>query len=246
MRRALSPAWFWPLSRSSDSRSRGRTSRSSSTPRSNSAPDRATSCPETATLSKRRHGSSFTRSRTAGSRCKTFPAGCRRSVGCRRSSSISTRRKPTPQDVVVQKRPHSRAGQIGLAQPLTHIRRTKLPAGTILTRHRRRKSFSRKDVVSGRASSRRLPILAEASRQVREGREHDVHGSRYDSAACGSAISPASGTAPAPASIPVQRSRHRGGQDRTREPPALGTGRGRRTRRKVRRRRATVLQARAA
>lgn len=41
--------------------------------------------------------------------------------------------KPIPQQVVVEEATKLAAGQIGLAQPLTHVRRTTVPAGTILT-----------------------------------------------------------------------------------------------------------------
>lgn len=41
--------------------------------------------------------------------------------------------KPLPQTVVVEEPTRLAAGQIGLAQPLTHVRRTSVPAGTILT-----------------------------------------------------------------------------------------------------------------
>lgn len=41
--------------------------------------------------------------------------------------------KPLPQTVVVDEPTRLAAGQIGLAQPLTHVRRTPVPAGTILT-----------------------------------------------------------------------------------------------------------------
>lgn len=41
--------------------------------------------------------------------------------------------KPTPQNVVVEEDTTLCAGQIGLVQPLTHVRRAKVPAGTGLT-----------------------------------------------------------------------------------------------------------------
>jgi uncharacterized protein YraI len=41
--------------------------------------------------------------------------------------------KPTPQNVVVEEATTLAAGQMGVAQPMTHIRRAKVPAGTILT-----------------------------------------------------------------------------------------------------------------
>jgi hypothetical protein len=41
--------------------------------------------------------------------------------------------KPTPQVVVVQDSTNLAVGQIGVAQPITHVRRTKVPAGTVLT-----------------------------------------------------------------------------------------------------------------
>lgn len=41
--------------------------------------------------------------------------------------------RPIPQNVIVADDTTLAAGQIGLAQPLTHVRRAKVPAGTILT-----------------------------------------------------------------------------------------------------------------